>query len=381
MGDLDIGTAKASDMENWEKTEMPSLSTDGISDQKETVYTNPIWEKNWGAFLTHPELKTALLMKAVWNVGKGYTADARTTRILDNITGAGGDSFTDILFNMELVRRVGRDSFAAIMRDVESGELINLRTLDPGSMRIIYGPQGMIIRYEQMKKFPKKGVWNWVRNAVGKKDVIPFRPDEIFHLTLNRLADQVHGISDIESLDDTLIAELESFNDMVKISHRQGRPFIVFKLKTDDQTKIDEIISKVNDLREKGEDFWIPDDEDVFSFEVVSTTISPLIMDWRREVLERLYRALGMPLVLFGSTKSTESGGKMEVFAHEQIFQHDQKYIEEQVWNQLALRIDLIPPQSIAPGLATDEKKDLGAEGAPQGLETQPADTTAGVGE
>ena len=50
-------------------------------------------------------------------------------------------------------------------------------------------------------------------------------------------------------------------------------------------------------------------------------------------------------------------------------------YIEKQVWNQLALKIDLIPPTSLLPNLQTDEAKD-----ANQGLELQRGDVTPGVG-
>jgi len=365
---LDISKATTSNMENVvENYEVAALNTDGISQLTETKYTNTMWSTHWGYFNTHPELKSAILMKAIWDVGKGFETDAYTKVILDHITGMGKDTFEDILFNMDVCRYVGRDSFAEIMRD-EGGTLINLKPLDPGSIRMIFNSKGILIRYEQFNKLAKGQVLH------------KFKPNEIFHLSNNRLADQIHGISVIESLDGTLLAEMESFTDTKQLMHRQVKPFIIFKLKTDDTTKIDELVSKIDVLRNKGEDLYIPDDEDILSYEVVQVNPSAMILNWRTEVTNKFYRALGLPLILFGSANSTESGGKMEYFAHEQVFEHSQRYLEKQIWNQLHLKINLIPPQSMAQNLATDAGKDQSASGLPQGLETQPADTTAGVG-
>ena len=70
-----------------------------------------------------------------------------------------------------------------------------------------------------------------------------------------------------------------------------------------------------------------------------------------------------------------ESQSKIEYLAHEQVFSHDQKFLEEQIWNQLFLRIKLNSPVTLLENLQTDERKD-----GNQGLEIQPADVTAGRG-
>jgi hypothetical protein len=192
------------------------------------------------------------------------------------------------------------------------------------------------------------------------------------------LVDQCRGISDIESLDKTLLAELESFGDTKELMKRVSRPFIIFKLKTDNTTKINSLAAKVEDIMNKNKScMFIPDDENILSYEVVQINPSQMIFAWRNEISNRFYRALGMPLIIFGAANSTESGSKMEYFAHEQVFERDQKYIEEQVWRQLKIRIDLVPPTSMAPELAQDTMKD----GPAQGLTTQPNDVQAGVGQ
>jgi hypothetical protein len=212
-----------------------------------------------------------------------------------------------------------------------------------------------------------------LKSIEGKK--ITWQPNEIFHLTNNHIAGQMHGISDIDSLEKTILADDQSFEDLQKIVSFQAKPFIIFKMKTDDTAKISTFVEKVNAARQEGKDMFIPDDENLLSYEVVQVNPSSILLDWRTETRNRFYRQLGLPLILFGSSGSTESGGKMETFAHEQVFEYGQKYIENQVWNQLAIKLDLIPPTSLLDNLQTDQAKD----GA-QGFEVQTNDVTAGSG-
>jgi len=343
---MDIDKATATDYSSQDAYEVDTAETDGISETTETVWNNPDWSTYWGYFNEVGDLKSALLMKSVWTVGKGWKADNATTSQLENINGWGKDTFDDILFNMDLIKNVGGDSFAQVIRN-DKGTLINLKPLDPGQMTIVLNMQGIIIRYEQRSKVP------------GKKPV-PYQPNDIFHLSNNRLADQIHGISDIEALKKTILAEQESFDDMQKLMHFQVKPFILFKIKSDNQAKINEIVTKIENIRKLGEDLFLPDDDDIVSYEVIQVNPSNILMEWRDSLKNKFYRQVGMPEILFGTSGATESGGKMEVFAHETVFEHNQRYIEKQLWNQLAIKIDLIPPSSLLEGLQTDEKKDAG---------------------
>ena len=363
MPELKIANTALSDMtNNVDDVVVDSLNTDGVGAQDETEYTNTNWAKYWGYFNEIPELKSAMLMKAIWNVGKGWKASPEFTTILENLQGWGKDTFDDILFNMEVTRRIGGDSFAEIIRD-EKGRLQNLKPLDPSSIKIVVNRKGQIIKYVQISKLPKS------------KEIV-FKPEEIFHLSNNRLADQIHGISDIMSLEKTILAENETFTDLKSIMHKQARPLIFFKLGTDDPTKIAAFIAKMDEATNKGENVYIPDDDNSVKTEVVQVNVSQMVLAWRNDLMNRFYRALGLPLVIFGAANSTESGSKMEYLAHEQVFEKDQRYIEKQIWNQLFIRIDLIPPTSMLENLQTDQAKD----GAASQMNIQPSDVTAGVG-
>lgn len=338
------------------------MNTDGVSSQEETEWINSDWSKWWGYFNSIPDLQSALLMKSAWITGKGYTADPETTVILDHVTGMGKDTFRDILFNMDVIRNVGGDSFAEIIR-ADDGTLLNLKPLDPSTIKIILNSKGRIIRYEQINKLGTK-----------TSQPLKFKPNEIFHLSANRLADSIHGISKIYALEQTILADNESFTDIKKLMHHQARPFILWKLKTDDPVKIAQIRAKIDAARNLGEDTFIPDDDDAISYEIVALNPSSMIFEWRNDTRNKFYRSIGLPQIVPGAGgQSTESESKVIYLAFEQLNENDQKYIEDQVWNQLNLRINLIPPATLSQDLQADQGKD--------GVMTpQPSDTTAGVG-
>ena len=352
MVKLDIAEAKASDMTNvLDDFQVPALSVDAPQDQKETEWLNVKWDTYWGYFNSVPDLKSALLMKTIWNVGRGYTADSGTMLILDNVKANGKDTFQDIIFNMELIKRVGGDSFAEIIRR-DDGELLNLKPLDPGTIKIIYNKAGAIIRYEEI-------------NIVGKDNKIinTFKPQDIFHLSNNRLANQIHGISDIESLEPVINAEEENFANMRTIMKRQAKPLIMFKLGTDNKAKIAEFISKMDTALNIGENIYVPDDENTIKWEVIQVNVSGVIMSWRDDIRNKFYRTIGLPqIVPGGSGGSTESESKVIYKAFEQLVEKDQIYLEKQIWSQLALKLDFIHPASMTPELATDENKDAGQQ-------------------
>lgn len=82
-----------------------------------------------------------------------------------------------------------------------------------------------------------------------------------------------------------------------------------------------------------------------------------------------------MPISIFGSSGSTESGGKIEYLGHETVFSKSQRFLEQQIWNQLYLKVKFNSPATLLENLQTDERKD-----ANQGMEIQPSDVTAGSG-
>jgi len=362
MPEVNISSSTVSNQtNNVEEYSVAPLSTDGVSGQKETTWQNSRWTQQWGYFNSVPNLKSAILMCGIWNVGKGYTCDARTKAILDHVNSSGKSNFREVLFNLEVTKRIGGDAYAEIIRDPDTNLLLNLKPLDTGSIRIVTNEKGIILRYEQTDKT--------------KSVVETFKPEDILHFSNDRLVDQVHGISVIDALEKTILADEENFDDMKKIMHRQAKPMIMFKIGTDNTAKISEFIDKMDKATNKGENIYIPADKDTLEYEVIQVNVSQIILEWRNDLKNRFYRALGLPEIIFGSSGATESGGKMEYLAHEQVFEHAQLEIEDQIWQQLQLKINLNPPTSMMDNLATDESKDANGQ-----LNIQPSDMMANAG-
>jgi len=360
-----IGNTVLSNVTNIVKdVTVTPLNTDGATGQDEYTWQNTEWTNYWGYFNDEDlgELKNAFIMKSIWTVGKSYIADAETSVILDHISGWGKDTFNDIMFNMDLISRLAGDSFAEIIRDEKTGTLLNLKVLDPSSIKIVVDKKGILKRYEQVSKITGT--------------VIKFEPRDIWHLSHNRFADSVHGISDIVSLKNTILAEKESFRDTKKLMHRQVRPFIIFKLGTDDPTKINDFKNKADSALNLGENMYVPFDANTLSYEVVQVNLSAVVLNWRDSLRQKFYRSLGLPLTVFGAASGNESQSKIEYLAHEQVFAQSQRFMEESILKQLYLEIKLNSPVTLLENLQQDEAKD-----ANQGMEIQPQDVTAGKGQ
>lgn len=355
----DITSAEASSL----KTAVVDYSVDtqnidGAAKQKETTWTNDNWTQWLGYYKTIPELQSVIDTKATYTIGKGFKADTATTEILNKIVGWGKDTFNTILENMLRVNQIGGDAYSEIIKN-KSGSLLNLKPLDPGVMRHVVNGKGMILRFEQLDK-------------IGGKEVVhKFKSEEIFYLPRNRIADEIHGISIIEKLEETILMRAEAMLDMKKLMHRHIKPFNIFKLDTDDTTKIAAFKAKQDAIAEEAENMYIPlgaVEVEQFAMPKGATDIS---LAWIEQLNNYFYQATGVPKVLMGDTSgTTEAGTKMGYFAFQQRTEEDQKSIEEQVKIQLGLEIELEPPASLEKNLAKDETKD-GSDGA------KPNDTTA----
>ena len=351
--------------DNVDDVVVDPVAPEGVQDTKETSWTNSNFTQYFGYYKKIPELKIAIDMRAIWTIGKGFkTKDTETQVILDHVSGWGTDTFNTILKNMVIMARVGGDAFAEIIRDPITKKLINIKPLDPSSIKIVVNRQGLIIRYEQLKK-------------TSNRKLREYSPEEIFHLSNKRVADEIHGCSDIEAIEDIIKANNESFADTKELMHRYVRPKFIFKLDTDDQTKIDAAVVKFDAAVNKGENLYIPKgsvEQELLSVPS-NATLNPL--PWRDHLRTYFFQVVGIPQIILGSSgEFTESTAKIAYLAFQQSVEDEQRYIEEQVWDQLYLRIELNFPASLQNELISDTAKD----GQDQQMGFQPSDTTAGVG-
>lgn len=366
MPNTDISGAVASDVTNAVTNYAVSdVTTDAGDGSVEFTYIQTRWPTFLGYYKAIPELKIAIDTKANWVLGNGYIADEMTTLILDRIRGSGKETFNSILENMERTCYIAEDAYAEIIRD-DKGMIINLKPLDPSSIMVVYNAQGMIIRYEQVSKT--------------KKPNKQFKTDEIFVLSHNRMADEVHGTSAIVAVENIILMRNEAMNDWKRVLHRNIDPLWIFHLDTDDTTQIASFKAKMDAARGQGENMYIPKGSVEAELVTTATNASLSPMNWIAQLNDYFFQAVGIPQIIVGNAKEfTDASGKIVYLAFEQRIKGRQKYVEEQILQQLNLTISLNFPASMQNEAISDQPspEDMQVRNEPLQQAAEPVDTVA----
>jgi len=359
MGELDIlGKSTTTQL----KTGVPSYEVDSkIVDEvgagKETAWINTYWSKYLGYYKTIPEFKQAVDALAMWTAGKGWTADNRTRAALDVVNGWGEDSFDSIMQNLIKVKKINGDAYAEIIRN-DKGTLVNLKPLDPASVRVVCNEQGRIIRYEQRSKY-----------AGGKFHT--FKPEEIFHIANDRVADEIHGVSVIEACEWVILARNEAMADKRRQLHRST--IRIMEIDEDDTARLTNLKKDFAEAINKGELLLVPKGTGAIQDLVPPTTEH---IEWIRYLENFFYQALGVPKVILGGTaENTEASAKVSVIVYEPTFTKEITELELDIWNQLGIKIKINKQPSLMDNMQSLEQK-----GGQAQVGFQPNDVTAGVG-
>jgi len=356
MAELDI--AKATTPTTIDDYSVDTIIPDSPADQKETTYDNTEFTKWFGNYKKIAKIKKAIDGYATWILGKGYETDTRTLAIVENLTGWGEDTFMSVLWNAIVTKKVGGDSFTEIIRNEETGTIINLKPLNPEYMRIIADRKGIVLRYEYKKQTKKGGIDK-------------FQPNDILHLCNNRVTNEIHGVSDVEAVEWIVEAQEEAMKDYRRVLHRNGVARIIY-VDTDNTTKINNLKEQWKDAIEKGDVLILPKG----TAEVKDTT-TPLQdpLPWVKYLDNLFYMSIGVPrVILGGSEEFTEASSKIGYLTFEQIYMKEQAELEADLWNQLAIRIKFNKPASLKGELLESEAKNTGQVGI------QPNETEVGVG-
>ncbi len=346
MPETKIDSAVSSNLTNaMTDFSVGAQQTDGATGQDETEWMNTHWSIWFGYYKTIPELKSTIDTRAKWVIGKeGYEADPKTKKIMDNWIGWGKDTPNQLIKNMVRTYYVGGDFFAEIIKS--GNKVINLKPLDPGSIKIIVNGKGILQRYEQV-------------NKIEKRPPTKFKPEEIFHLANNRFADEIHGTSIIPAIKDIILMRNEAMADNKLINHRFAYPRWILHLDTDDATEIAEFKRKYDKANASGENLYVPKDVVVPELVAVAPQATINLLPWIQDLTGYFHQATNTPEVIVGTaTKTTEAAAKVLILGYEQSVRDDQLFIVENFKSQLKLEIKLKFPTPIEQEMATDERKD-----------------------
>lgn len=354
LPETDVGSTTTTDLTNQQEDySVEKKSTNGPTGAKETSYINQDWSQQWGYYKKTPKLKSAINTKCSWIVGKGFTADPQTELILMGIKGFGKDTFNSIMENSERIAHVGGDSFSEIIivkKGPSKGMLINLKPLDPGSMKTIVNSAGLIIRYEQISK------------VKGKKAKL-FKPEQIFHLTRNRGADEIHGDSIVPAIEPIILSIEEAMDDWKIVLHRNVVPLRIIEIDSDKTSKIATLKTQYENAIKNKEVIIIPKGTVELKEGTVApnATLSPLA--WIDLLTQHFFQAVGVPDIVQGggSVSLTDASSKIKYLSFEQTIREEQHYLEEQILAQLNLVVKFEMPALLEQGMMSGKPNEEGA--------------------
>jgi hypothetical protein len=148
---------------------------------------------------------------------------------------------------------------------------------------------------------------------------------------------------------------------------------MAFKVDTDDPTKINAFMTKMDAIINKGENIYIP--KGTVEFELVTVPSSSVLspFQWIEHLKNYFYQVVGIPQIILGNASEfSESSSKIAYLSFQQSVEAEQLDIEDQVWNQLYMEIELDFPATIQNEMISDSKKD----GENQGMGMQQNDMT-----
>lgn len=318
-------------------------ATDVDRPGEDNVYQSPTWTTNNAYYKEHSSVKSVINKVGDWTVGKGANTEKSTTqKILDRIIGSGKDTFGEVIKNQVRGRHIDGDSYAEICGGKGSA-LKNLKPLNNGAMKVYHNSVGMLDHYGY--QFPD-----------GEEQ--RFEKEEIFHLILNRNADETHGTGDIASLTTFLDKIKQLDEDMAVLFHTYIVPMILWEIKSSKPADIAKFKADHKIAKNAGTDIIIP--EKAVGWELIEAGkngVDPL--KWRQTWVEEVTKGGGVPaLIMAIEAGTTEASSKMVYLAWQQVIEDEQNYLEKQIKLQLGLDVTFEFPATIQENLGEDEKKD-----------------------
>lgn len=306
------------------------------------------WTTHNSYYKNHNSVKTIINKLGMWTIGKGYTeeTDPKVIKTLEKIKGDGKSSFNEEINNCVRGRHIDGDSYAQIVRD-KAGKLINLRSLNAGRVKVYYSNMGMIRKYGYT-------------NSDGTETA--FAVNEIFHLRLNQIGNEIHGTGDIETIISFLDKIKQLDEDMAVMFHAYVVPRIMWHLNTDKSTEINKFKADAKTSRDGGQDIFIPQKAVEWELIEAKQIVDPLT--WRQTWVEEVTKGGGVPaLIMAIEAGTTEASSKMVYLAWQQVIEAEQLYLEAQIKLQLRLDVKFEFPASIEENLDDDQKKDGSIKG------------------
>ena len=297
----------------------------------------PDWTKWHGIYRTIAEARSTIDIWSFWVVGDKLIMDDKTRKITDRIKGNGKDTIRIILRNQKRVAKICGDSFAEQIRD-KANRLINLKPLNPGRIRTQANGFGIITKYEQVSTTDEKA-----------KVLRTWEPEEIFHISNDRIADEIHGIPELEKTYKIMKWKHQSMGDIATVFHRYVQPVLEIYAKTDDPVELATLQALYDKSSKFMENRIIPagvvDKVERISIPQYST-LDPL--PWQKFLRSYYTESSNVPDLVRGKSDEVSlAAGKLNYVGYRFKIIMEQSEYSEEIKSQLGLDISFPPPPEI----------------------------------
>ena len=304
---------------------------------------SPEFDK-WNKFYRKvPEFRLAVDKLVSWTFGRGFKGSKTELDKIKKIRGFGKDSGRGVLKNIYKRALICGDGFAQIIRDAQ-GRQTNLKPLNPEVVVIVAAKNGILSHYE-----------------LGK-DRERIELEDMYHLSHERDADEIHGLPLPEALEKLLESRGEAVQDLRILYHRTVRPIQFFEVETNDQTKLNNVEKTINKAYKNSENVVISSG----IIKEIKKSSQPQFagndinsLAYIQFLIRYFITSIGVPEVVMGwGAETTEASSKVIVTSFEQDIWDKKTYNVEMMEIQLNIKIDIIPAPSIMDDLQKDDKKD-----------------------
>ena len=325
--------------------------------QPETYWDSPSWSIYLGYLKTIPEYRNAVRSLATWAFGRGWQTDSESKVILEHLAGWGEDTFDSIIQDLMVMKKTNGDAFAEIIRDDKKDVLINLKKLNPSKVRIVVNPKGLITAYDIMQA---DGKWHRVKTT------------DVFHISNDRIANEIHGTSVLESCKWVIDWKNEMLADLRRVMHRST--IRVLYIDEDDVTKLGIYREQYKEAIKNGDILIMPGKPTDGQFQDLTIPPTEAWLNVIRYADNYFYEILGVSKTITGGIPgNSEIDAKMGYLAFEQPVRTEARLMEQDIWNQLGIKITFNRSQSLKEDIQTSDAANTSQVGM------QPNETQATV--
>lgn len=252
---------------------------------------------------------------ASWLTKGGKGTQAAT--MFDSIEGNGKETFKMLMTNAIKVGMICGDAYFEI---VTNGDLMleNLVMLPSDNIRLVID-NGTVKRYEEID-----GKAKW-------------KPQEIFHYTNNPIGAMVHGMSDIQPLQNLLIDLKQVQDDMANIYHLYSAPIEDIAIDSDNAEEQSEFETKYRQMRHiNPKQIFRPKNSVEIDYVGLpaGSVLDPAI--WHRIIIEQMLSSFRVPDLALGTgTVNSEESARMKFSGFRQLVRMKQQLLEDHIERQL----------------------------------------------